>query len=67
MINHCKGCRYLRFNMGNLCLFRNEDKIKYCPCTDCLVKITCSGVNGGICDKRKGQIVKVEELSFSFR
>jgi len=45
----CKGCRYLKFSMESLCLFRKHNAAKICPCIDCLVKIIC---HNAICDKR---------------
>ena len=47
----CKGCRVKRSDEILGCIFETRNRIKLCPCIDCLVKVICSK----FCDKRNNR------------
>lgn len=40
----CEGCTFDDNNYTSQCRIKNKKKDKDCPCTNCLVKITCINV-----------------------
>ena len=54
MTEYCKGCA-----SNIVCLYRKLNKGD-CPCTNCLVKVTCSDLNDfNECDLFQGAIEKM--------